>query len=441
MAVKYYEMPIGFEPGYYATGGSAGYDPNVYHMWGAPEGSDAYNAANSAYAPLEGRMQALQHLKQLNSTREGQNWIGEHYDEFKQIAMEAGLSEKEMDSSRFGLVDVNAIEKKIQGLQPAYDEAKAAVDTAKAGMGPDPFQAEMDRQMGMSTDFRNQAKEAQNREGVQMDRTDFDADRARELQARTGMTDTESTLRDWVAGKGPSAAQSQFQSGLDQSIASQMAMANSARGGGFAQNAARQSAGAQGALQRMQGVSQAATLRAQEMQSAMGQLQSQGYNIRAQDQTRSAQGAQWADAQSRLTDAQKARNDLMSQYYGNQAMGYEGMRQQGYAQNAQNLQAGDRARQQDIWMQRQYRQGMDKDKFDRDMLTAKLIAGIGSNVAAGAATVGAGMLGGPAGAAAAGAAMGATAPATVAASGASNFTGGGGSMQSQPSYNFDSGTF
>jgi len=412
----YYETPIGWDAFNASTGRSAGYDPGAYFMYGEPEGFDAYQTAQRAYGAATSKAGALQILKEKLATPQGRQWLDEDSGRRDLLADAAGVDRQELwgagsyggrgqlfggrnevEAQAYADNLISKVDQSLTQTNEALGQQKTELDALK-GKVNDPFNAEVNRQLGL-------ADEARNREAVQMDRTEFDADRARELEARGGMLATEGTLRDWVAGKGPSAAQSQFQSGLDQSIASQMAMANSARGGGFAQAAARQAAGAQGALQRMQGVSQAASLRAQEMQSAMGQLQSQGYNIRAQDQTRSAQGAEWEDAQARLSDAQRARNDATSQYY-------EGMRQQAYANQANMKQAGDQARQADFWKQRMFRKDMEDDDFQRDMMMAQMMAGIGSKVAAGAAAVAAPVLA-PA------------AVATVANSGPSKFTGGG----------------
>lgn len=418
MAEVTYDTGAGWDNLYYGTGSSAGYDPGAYYLYGAPENDDAYNAANKTYQQTSGQVQALDQLKQMMSTDEGKRWLSENLDSAGELLQAAGLPSDMKEQLRFGLTDMDAVDRKISQVKPMAEAAAAKYEEAKAARGDDPFTAEVKRKMGLADDYRSQATDAQGRTGVQMDRTNFDQDRARELEARQGMQQTEGTLRDWVAGTGPSAAQNQFQSALDQSVNTQLGMANSARGGAAALASARNQAAAQGAQQRMQGVAQAGALRAQEMQSAMGQLQQQGYNMRAQDQTRSAQGAQWEDAQSRLNDAQMARNDLMSQYYGNQAGNYEQMRQGDFARQAQMNQARDQARQNDVWTQRNYRKGMEDDQYQRDMFLAKAIMGGASGAMQAGAQIGAAALMGPA----------AVAPATVAASQGGNFMGGGNAM-------------
>lgn len=68
-----------------------------------------------------------------------------------------------------------------------------------------------------------------------------------------------------AAGQGPSAAQAQLQSGIDQAIAAQLAAGQSAGGGAAALRGAQQ----QGALLQQQAANQAAQLRAQEQAQAM----------------------------------------------------------------------------------------------------------------------------------------------------------------------------
>lgn len=68
-----------------------------------------------------------------------------------------------------------------------------------------------------------------------------------------------------AAGQGPSAAQAQLQSGIDQAIAAQLAAGQSAGGGAAALRGAQQ----QGAMLQQQAANQAAQLRAQEQAQAM----------------------------------------------------------------------------------------------------------------------------------------------------------------------------
>lgn len=83
-------------------------------------------------------------------------------------------------------------------------------------------------------------------------------------------------------GGQPSAAEIQMRQGIDASIASQMAMANSAHGG-LAAAAAQRQAAQQGVAMQQAGVGQAAALRAQEMAQAREAYMQGAAGIRGQD--------------------------------------------------------------------------------------------------------------------------------------------------------------
>lgn len=77
-----------------------------------------------------------------------------------------------------------------------------------------------------------------------------------------------SLLRSAAEGRAPSAAESQLQSGLDQALKSQLAAANSARGGSGAQQAAQRNAAFNAVDLKSNAIRDAATLRAEEMANA-----------------------------------------------------------------------------------------------------------------------------------------------------------------------------
>jgi hypothetical protein len=79
-----------------------------------------------------------------------------------------------------------------------------------------------------------------------------------------------SQLQQMAAGKGPSAAQGMLQAGTDDAIRSAMALSGSARGNAL--GAAQLNAVNAGTLATAQAANQAAILRAQEQQAAIGQL-------------------------------------------------------------------------------------------------------------------------------------------------------------------------
>lgn len=128
------------------------------------------------------------------------------------------------------------------------------------------------------------------------------------LGARQSQGDALNMYRNAALGLGPSAAQAQYQQGLDASGRQAMAMANSARGGPMARAAAmRQGIAASTGMNQM-GAAQAAQLRAQEQQAAMQGYAGLGSSMRAGDAAM-AQGYMNAGMQQRNA------NDAMTQFY------------------------------------------------------------------------------------------------------------------------------
>lgn len=107
-----------------------------------------------------------------------------------------------------------------------------------------------------------------------------------------------------AAGNGPSAAQAQLQSGLDQSLQAQQAQAASTRGGFGLANAQHDASVNSGQLQG-QAANNAAQLRAQEQQAGMAGYATTAAGIQAQ-QSQNAQAAQAAqlNAQNAANTAQ-----------------------------------------------------------------------------------------------------------------------------------------
>lgn len=110
-----------------------------------------------------------------------------------------------------------------------------------------------------------------NQGGPTLDTTGTGAQRSAISGAQGQQNAALNLLQQAAEGKGPSAASSVMQAGLDRSLSDQLAAANSTRGAFGAANAGRQAVQA-GALQQQQSANQAATLRAQEMQAAQAQF-------------------------------------------------------------------------------------------------------------------------------------------------------------------------
>jgi len=128
--------------------------------------------------------------------------------------------------------------------------------------------------------------------------------------------------RDAAMGKGPSAAQAQFQGSLDQSLRAGQATANSARGGALGLAQARLAAAREGGEMLSDATSKAAALRAQEMQAAMGGYAGLGTQMRGQDEGRSVFNAD-------LSLRDRTANDSARIAYEGLGQGVAGMQQTG----------------------------------------------------------------------------------------------------------------
>lgn len=132
-------------------------------------------------------------------------------------------------------------------------------------------------------------------------------------------------LQNMAAGNGPTAAQSMYQNNANAAMANAASMAAGARGGGPAAVAAQRAAMMGNAGQMAMAANQAAQIRAQEMQNAIGGYAQAAQGVRGQD-------AQWAMGNAQLSDAQRARDDARELAYMNAAMG-------NYQQNSNRGQA------------------------------------------------------------------------------------------------------
>ncbi len=153
-------------------------------------------------------------------------------------------------------------------------------------------QADIDRarQMGMAAD---------NRGPVQANYGQADQTRGSQYHAM-GM------YQDAALGRGPSAAQGQFQQGLDRSMSANMALANSARGGPMGLAQGRIAAMSQNANMLAAATAQAAQLRAKEMQDGMRGFADTATLIRGQDINAAQANAAYALGSRAQNDARAA---------------------------------------------------------------------------------------------------------------------------------------
>lgn len=143
---------------------------------------------------------------------------------------------------------------------------------------------------------------------ARLDATRMDQGLLQAGAARTNQGDLTNQLQAAASGQVPSAAELQMKQGMGQSIRSQLAMANSARGGTGASLSAIRGAQDQGAQMQMQGAQQAGIMRAQEQAQARGLLSQHLGGMRGQDMGQASLGLQSGQAQAGLDQQMTMQN-------------------------------------------------------------------------------------------------------------------------------------
>ena len=116
-------------------------------------------------------------------------------------------------------------------------------------------------------------------------------------------------MQNAAMGNAPSQAGIQMQQGLDQSLAGQIAAANSTRGGGANMALAQRNAASGGYQMQNSIAGQQAALRAQEMAQARGAYMQGSNDLRGSNQAAYGQDQQSAFQQAGLNQGQMAQND------------------------------------------------------------------------------------------------------------------------------------
>jgi len=229
---------------------------------------------------------------------------------------------------------------------------------------------------GPSMDSRaDLAQGAANRAAIQADYSGANWHEQMGAGARQEQANALGLYRDAAAGRGPSAAASQFQQNLDASNRQQMSMAASARGGGLARAAAQRQAMANAGDMTLQAGAQSAQLRAQEQQAAMQGYAGLGSQMRGQDYQAMGQQAQMAQAQAGLGLQSRALNDSHEQFYRGQEM------QVGAATTQQNT-----LREQDRQRGNQGAAALNFGIHDKDKQAGLQATGLVANLATGGIT-------------------------------------------------------
>jgi len=213
----------------------------------------------------------------------------------------------------------------VQGGDPGQQDQQglggvlgAKVDKAQ-GPNADAYNAQMGMAQGRANTYGNQSVNyTQNAPTIA---NQFQAQSQNNIANNVGQ---EQGLASQLMNNNGEASKAQFQQGLDQSINSQMAMANSASGGAVSQAGARRAAQQQGAQTQAQGASTAAQLGAQEREAALGQAGNVYGQIGGQLQSQYGLEQQNAQAQAQLQSTNQAQQNQMRLGMGglaNQAQG------------------------------------------------------------------------------------------------------------------------
>lgn len=229
------------------------------------------------------------------------------------------LSQEEKDKMYAEFDRFEREQKTIQG-----DKFDATATNYLYGGQPGAADADVNR-------FRTIGGALRDRAAPQADYTNADQARGFGLQDRGDQQNAVSLYRDAAMGNGPSAAQSQFQQGLDASLRAQQSIANSARGGAMARSAARSEGAANAGDMSARATSMAAALRAQEMQSAMQGYAGASGQLRGSDLMAQGQDAQQAQFQAGMQLQSRGQNDQAGLGYEQLGQGARSMEMGGNA--------------------------------------------------------------------------------------------------------------
>jgi hypothetical protein len=344
-------------------GQQVGYDPSVYNLYGYDPAvaqqqqwqqqlSQAQGAASSAQA-------AVAQFEAEN--RDALRKSAEHPDaQGPAAAITMGV---------LGPDQVKEYNRLKQAAAQAQQQAQAAQQTFSeqmAGAGPTKFDTEQQRLLDQST-----AKQPTFEEMAGPYLSALEKSKA-EMQGATGLYKTA------AEGKGPSAAQSQYQSALDQAARMQMGAAGSMRGGALNQVSAQRDAAMAAGQQEAQAASQSASLRAQEMQAAMA-----GYA-----QAAGQVGQLDLNTANMATQAGLARQQNMAKMQ----QFYESLRHQGYSEQAAMKQAQSQFDVTQALNQRQYDINLSNLQHGRQNEAGQAVMGMVQGGMGAAAQVGGAML-------------------------------------------------
>lgn len=206
--------------------------------------------------------------------------------------------------------------------------------------------------------LRGMGEAAQQRQGAQIDNTQYDAARQQEIASRIAQQGIGQQFGRVISGAAPSVAGAQQNAGLSSNMRAQLAGAAGARGAGQVGLAQSVAAG-QGANNAAQMIGQAATSRANETSNAFGGQMNMQAEMRAQDLQRAGLSADQAYKQAQIEQQQRAYNDqqqLSFEQLGNQVAAQQLAANQMAEQHNANVAAANAQAQRDIDRANQQRQ-------------------------------------------------------------------------------------
>jgi len=295
-------------------------DPNVGQLnpaafgYGGGIRSQAQDAAQGALASTEqANMAAQQEAQRL------QQEIAQAHQDLKDDPFKLGKGKDAGARLMRAMQQMPAAMQKAGKANEEFQKAKAAYDAA-----PNLAASEANRFGGIAQGARDRAPVQADLTGFNKARGAFDNDQ--------NVAQSMALLQGAANGTAPSAAQATLQKGLDASNAGAASLAASARGGGGNLALAGLQAGQQQAQNSAAAGQDAAILRANEMAQARSAFSQGALSARAQQLQAAGLDAQTAMQQAQLELSSR-------QQSAQEAMGYEGLRQNAYGAQQQGAQS------------------------------------------------------------------------------------------------------
>lgn len=295
-------------------------DPGAYGYGGgimSPEQQALRGQFQSAQQARDAETRTMQGLQQ--DMLAGQKAL----DEQRVPELRTPEQKRAIERMTFAMNALPAATQRQQKAAAAFDAINQKMQNA-----PNLAQSEADR-------YRGLAQAADQRQGVQMNLDNYN-------QARGQSQNALGLAQAAAEGNAPSVAAMQMRQGLDQANNQAAGLAASARGGGGNLALASRAALQQQGTNAMQGVQNAAMLRANEMAQARQQYMQGAQQMQQTDLAQSGQQAALDAQQRQMNDARNQQYEQgLQRIYGAQQQGMSGYQQQ-QAANRYQIEAANR---------------------------------------------------------------------------------------------------